>query len=208
MQFPAHCPLCNDTQTCSRNADCLSQNCDATSGTARCGNSSGIIACAPSCALGEPCNDPGDCASGECNLQLQQCSLPCTATGTCANYKPCTCHDQCASGYCHPSMTTCMGRGSQGPKAFSEACSTNDECLSGTCTGGSCARFSTDCTYCAEDVDCWEAMGQVCTEGACITSCSTDDDCLQIARDECNQGTGICSLRCNNGVKDGMETGG
>jgi hypothetical protein len=100
------------------------------------------IACvaAAARALGEQCRDAAECASGLCNTE-----------GVCSSCAPTQgCGAACQPAYADGPSVCDPGRGRGGP---GDACATNADCASETCTGAP-RRQCLDGRRCASDANC------------------------------------------------------
>ncbi|EYF00860.1 Hypothetical protein CAP_8949 [Chondromyces apiculatus DSM 436] len=226
-------------QTCTDGDECLSGNCvdgrccesACTGDCVSCANPTGTCANVDAgepdtCGAGSVCNamgvcqeengqtctDGDECLSGNC-VDGVCCESACTGdcvscanpTGTCANVDAGE-QDTCADG------SACDGAGAC-QEVNGQACTGEDECLSGFCVDGVCCDSTCEgaCQACdapgaegtcgddplAEgEPDTCGGVGEVCSDGACIevfgVDCDGDEDC---AGASCTDGV-CCSSTC------------
>jgi hypothetical protein len=114
--------------------------------------------CSPACADGLPCEQNGDCASGECTSG--KCLAPRCAPA-CVNGNVCGSAVDCASASCIHGM--CASPGCAPGCDDGAHCGANGDCASGVCTGAKCIRptCAPTCTEneaCGANADCSSAL--------------------------------------------------
>ncbi|MFO0760369.1 MAG: kelch repeat-containing protein [Byssovorax sp.] len=211
---------CNDGNACTQNDTCQNGAC---------------VAGAPVvCAASDACHDVGVCnqATGVCsnpnkaNGSACNDGNPCTQNDTCQN-GVCTagapvvcvasdaCHD---AGVCNPATGVCSNpnKANGSPCNDGNACTQNDTCQAGVCTGGPAVVCSAS-DQCHDVGVCNQATGvcsnppkadgaacndgnactltDTCVAGACTGGnavvCAALDSCHDAG--VCNQATGMCS---------------
>lgn len=196
------CPACANTQSCSVDADCLSNACDAASNTcvasqcidhhkdgAETGVDCGGGVC-PTCASGQSCGVDADCTSTACDF----------ITGVCASSK---CVDQRKDG----AETDIDCGGNTCPTcANAKACLADSDCTSNACDGVSLTCVANQCSDHRQDgletaIDCG---GGICSACGLGLSCNADADC---ASNACDGISNTCvASQCSDHRKDGVET--
>ncbi|MFT7622188.1 MAG: hypothetical protein ACI9WU_001356 [Myxococcota bacterium] len=190
---------CDDTTTCTFGDICTGGVC--TGQTYSCDDSKGCTA--------DTCDGLGGCSNapileGAACDDSDPCTLGETCTGGTCSGTPKDCApvgDQCNNGGCNASTGACEALPKSGGCDDSNACTINDSCVGGTCSG--------------TDKDCTDLDTQ-CTQGACVQgSCQKllvgggcDDGNACTINDACNgetcSGAGMdCSYLddpCNTGV--------
>jgi hypothetical protein len=148
--LPGKSPNCND------NNPCTDDDCDPTSGCTHVANSAG-------CSDGDECSSGDHCENGTCIS---------TGNVNCDDKNPCT-DDLCtpAGGCAH------INNGA--PCSDQNACTVNDECVSGLCKPGASLACN-DGNPCTDD-SCDQALGclyaantQACDDG---NACTLNDTC-------------------------------
>jgi hypothetical protein len=152
---------------------------------------------------GAPCTRSGDCIGGQCRFDptfpdgfcsVAVCSAdsPCAEGELCATYDDtpfctvrCEADTECREGYrCinieGPANRGCVPRPTIVPQPDGEACTSDEECLGGTCLldpeypSGFCTRLgctdTSDCTTDGLDNECLRVPG---SEAQCYRMCST-----------------------------------
>lgn len=115
-----------DGQPCDADEACASARCSA--------SAPNVGECAPKLDDGDVCSSSHDCSSGACDPTTQRCSAP-LADGAACSYTD----SACASGSCHDTDDGAGGTCGPAPTALiGEACSTDDQCVTGTCRTGLC----------------------------------------------------------------------
>ncbi|MGC4095297.1 MAG: hypothetical protein QM756_46710 [Polyangiaceae bacterium] len=157
----AGCPnskLCNgakcSTATCAGDAACsVSKLCNnAKCSTSTCSVDAECPGAAVNSCSGAKCAPPASCGSAA------DCGTGGKCTGSTCNQSACNSDSDCGSG------STCGG------SCAPHVCVTGSDCLSGTCTAGTCA--------CSTGEDC--GGSQTCVgaaQGSCFKLCTKDADC-------------------------------
>ena len=151
---PGNGPACKTSLDCSADSYCLAGTCQLKSAICTDGNytpgyESGVDcggACGSTCSSGQTCNANSDCQAGlYCNSQTKQCQPDyqaiCHNNAFDPQYESATdCGDLCAA----TEQLTCSN---------GQSCSTNADCTSGLCVGGSCTGNFTPKinAWCTED---------------------------------------------------------
>ncbi len=194
-----------------------------------------------------------DCGTGVCNANTGDCEVvPANEGGACNDSDACTTDDVCLAGVCTGLPIDCSqlddtcNTGACNPSTGSceaiainegggcddlNACTLNDECVGGVCTGDSvdCSHLDDGCTIgvcnesngecetdSAEDGGSCDDLnpcteGDTCTDGVCD---GTPLDCSHLSSSclpgVCNPETGLCEgppqTDCNmNGISDDCE---
>ena len=194
-------PTCWDARACASGADCVGGFCLPS--THLCGSTcaDGVqdygesdvdcgSGCATRCPVGAHCGSGGDCDTGVCNYATGLCIVTPCLDGTkdfgetgvdCGR----VCSTLCANG------VACQGD----PDCASAICNTSGACVATRCQDG--VKNGTE-----TGVDCGGGTCSGCGDGA---ACAGGVDCL----------SGLCHVYkhfctsdpCNDGVKDGDETG-
>jgi hypothetical protein len=200
---------CNDNNPCTANDQCDSNG--------QCG---GTLAVCP--------DDGNACTEDVCDFATGTC-IHRNNNLTCSDGNPCTVSDFCSNGSCHsgsprfcddsnpctedscdPSSGVCVHRVVDAPCSDGNACTSNDRCVSGTCTPGppticddgnsctadACSSFS-GCVHtpltgpCDDGNSC--TTGDTCVNGVCRptspVSCIDGNPCTV---DYCDRTTGSC----------------
>ncbi|MBI5533646.1 MAG: hypothetical protein HY898_13080 [Deltaproteobacteria bacterium] len=220
---------CNDGNGCTQTDTCLSGACVG----------SNLVVCTAS----DQCHNVGVCqpATGTCTNPPKANGTSCNDTnactqtdtcqaGTCTGANPitCTASDAChVAGTCDPQSGICSNPPANNGTACNDgnACTTQDSCQAGVCTGtpmvcvssnpchdaacvaGNCLETSkADGTSCVDSDLCTQTdvcVGGTCTGGNPVV-CGASDQCH--AAGVCNPGTGTCSnpplpdgTACNDG---------
>jgi hypothetical protein len=180
--------------------------------------------CPDDCPSGPPpCGVRGDACTGAgqgtcCNLLKcgtdsgsQKCE-PCLLgeEGCCNGGGDCTGHPGDSVFCCLPGSHMC-GSHDYGPRCYGgESCSSNDQCTTGCCQGGSCAS-STACG-CTGNGNACTGNGQCCSSNCaggslccptgqqnCSGSCATNCGCSSPAGTACSQPSDCCNSNCSSG---------
>ncbi len=155
---------CSDAATrCNDNNACTTDTCNSSDGT---------------CV-----NTAVDCGTQVCNPADGAC-VACVANSDCADDG-----DVCTAEACGAD-NTCSSSAIAGCCETNAECDDGDACTADACTDNNCTNVATNCddgdactddscdsaTGCVHtDVAC--GAGEVCLNGACVTSCTTDGDC-------------------------------
>ena len=177
--------FCDDGDACTDDA------CDAATG--ECITSPLVL-----CDDGDPCTDDSCVpATGECTTAPNTATCddgdPCTvddlcAAGSCTAGAPKVCDDAnpCTTGACNPANGACAFTPNTAPCDDGSACTSQDVCKDGGCTGG-VAKVCDDDDPCTDD-SCVAATGD-CTTTMNTAACDDGDPCTQ--GDVC--AAGICT---------------
>ncbi len=196
------CGLCGNGRHCNGDGDCQSGIChsylhictndpcdDGRKDQGETGVDCGGPKCS-ACTLGKGCAADGDCGTGFCS-----------ASGVCVE-------GACQNGVQDPGEVD-VDCGGTCPLACGQgkSCTQAKDCLSGICSATTGKCIANRCLDTVKDgnetdVDCG---------GSCPTKCATGKGCLSAAdcaSGICNGQTGLCAAsQCQDGVKDGNETG-
>lgn len=156
------CPNCSGGKICEVNSDCGGDLC--TNGTCvnlcsdgiQNGDESGID-CGGSClgcAIGGPCDDDLDCASGSCNEGTNLCVNACTDGQPCVGNTDCQ-NNLCQQNLCGRTLqqqhfrlygARCRLRGACVPCGVGQNCNISTDCSAGNgCVGGLCLCIPLTC---------------------------------------------------------------
>ena len=140
-------------------------------------------------AEGNECLNDFECATGHCNLELQdpEC-VECSEQGHCSQGK-----------YCHTFGSNpdykCQEKESIGGSCSLDGTDFNEICLTGSCSGGTC--ICTDSSQCPD--------GQYCDAAVCLEKLNANDACT--GDDACK--SGLCQDgQCTEPKKSGSGGGG
>ncbi len=113
-----NCVPCNDSTDCDDGNECTEDSCDTNTGA--CQNVA--VANGSPCDDGLYCTDPDSCTDGVCHGEERDCS---------------SLEDQCNHGMCVESHSACekSPANEQQPCDDGDACTMEDKCVFGTCTG-------------------------------------------------------------------------
>lgn len=177
---------------CLSGVECLSGGCDLIAGCLQCTNDS-------HCGSGEFCDLGGACQTelangGVCTPDLDSaCTSGSCYLGFCAD---CDEQGDCGSGdYCNldtlPGQSTCVAQKTQGSSCFN-----GFECVSGSCTGGTCDN-------CTSDADC-DASHFCNAANVCTADLGNNDFCDRDAQCSTGYCVGVPPLalcaQCRNGA--------
>lgn len=149
---------------------------------AGCDGGGGLSGRGESCRWRNDCQGGLACVNNICTLNdfnvamtAKSCDLiECTADGDCCGELPSFCVDlqaQCEAGdtfACSQFDDNCVCNDACVENRCVFRCTTDSDCVGGTCAGGTCV----DCTT---DDDCFG--DQVCDTGSCVSGCSSTRDC-------------------------------
>ncbi|CAF1660317.1 unnamed protein product, partial [Adineta ricciae] len=194
--------LCNISQTCLANTDCVNGNCHQSNHT--CQNPScndgnknqGEIdvdcggPCSTKCAINQVCITNSDCANNNCHMTKHQCLAPSCDDGNLNQNET----DLDCGGIC---IATC---------ALNQSCKTNADCANYNCPAAvkTCQPYSCfdgNKNQGEGDVDC----GGPCSATLCslYKACNVNSDCLN---GNCHQTNHTCQpASCNDGNKNQNE---
>ncbi len=182
---------CNDNNDCTSDFCDPATGCEYTESVAPCDDGNpctvGDVCNNGICASGPPldCNDYNVCTVDSCDVTLGCLNMPqnntpcdddnqCTLNdlcqdGKCQGLDPDQCDDGdvCTDDICDP-VEGCLHELGEAPCSDGDACTVEDHCVEGSCTGG----VPVDCTAPCEEkchaspiIECW------CEDGACQATC-------------------------------------
>ena len=173
---------------------CVSKTCMSSCGDGKKDGNETDVDCGgacPRCADGKTCNDDADCVSQVCTNN--KCAMP-----------------SCTDGVQNGTETDTDCGGNACPKCGTgKMCGNNGDCQSDVCNGGVCIDQCSDGVKdgMETDVDCGGGTCGKCANGK---MCSAGSDCTSGDCYHTGGGAGqkTCHANlCNDGVKDGNETG-
>lgn len=182
---------CNDNNACTSDFCDPVDGCEYTETVAPCDDGNqctvGDVCNGGICALGTPidCGDGNVCTADSCDpglgcLNMPQSNTPCDDAdpctlndlcqeGKCQGLDPDQCNDSdvCTDDICDP-IAGCLHEFGEAPCSDGDACTVDDHCVEGGCTGGVPADCSAPCEekcHASPIVQCW------CEDGACQATC-------------------------------------
>ncbi|TFH24133.1 MAG: hypothetical protein E4H03_04410 [Myxococcales bacterium] len=209
-------PNCNDGNVCTDDSCSPATGCVNTNNTASCndGNACTTVdqCVAGTCTGSSPpnCNDSNVCTNDSCNPATGCVNASNTAScndgdacttvdlcvsGTCTGSTPPNCNDGnvCTDDSCNPASGCVHAINTASCDDF-DACTTIDQCVSGTCTGSTPPNCN-DSNVCTDD-SCNPASG--CVHADNTTPCDDGDACTTV--DQCFGGSCVGSTppNCND----------
>jgi hypothetical protein len=140
---------------------------------------------------GYACNGAGACVESTADCGLYFC-VDGSCPDTCDNDADCLGSAHCAGGIC------------QGDLPDGEACTGDDQCISGHCIAGFCQTLLVNGEPCAEDVQCVSGIcaNGICCDRACTGGCETCESgiCRTLDAGEAPRdcaGAGLCQGACD-----------
>ncbi|MBM3204546.1 hypothetical protein FJZ48_01015 [Candidatus Uhrbacteria bacterium] len=190
------CPRCGINKFCGGNADCLSGLCSSGRCVVVASCNDGVrnqdetdVDCGgvcAKCANGRNCGNANDCQSGACN-------------GTCYTPQQPP-QPSCNDGLRNQNETDVDCGGVCAKCANGKFCSSNADCVNGSCNGNICGGGNQCLKLCG-------GCAPPCIEGQ---SCGIDSDCRVGLVCRTSGNTMTCQQpqnQCSNGIRDGLETG-